>query len=125
MPPPVRWPSRWADTSWLPTRARVLLAVAAAYAGLVWLARQLGVRSWMAHAPAIAFVTSAYYVTNIYARGAWTEFMATSTIPLLVASACRLARAQRIAPLPAVLFVISTVLLAARTTSPCCSARWS
>ena len=63
--------------------AVTLLGVAAAYGGLVWLSRQLGVRSWAAHAPAIAYVFSAYYVTNLYGRGAWTEFMATSTIPLV------------------------------------------
>jgi hypothetical protein len=89
-----------------------LLAIAAAYGGLLWLARQLGVRSWMAHAPAITFVAGAYYVTNLYGRGAWPEFMATSMIPLLVASGWRVARAPRIEVVPATLFVIATVLFA-------------
>jgi hypothetical protein len=40
-------------------------AIAAAYGGLFWLARQLGVKGLLAHAPAIVFVTSAYYVTNL------------------------------------------------------------
>jgi len=89
-----------------------LLAIAAAYGGLLWLARQLGVRSWMAHAPAITFVAGAYYVTNLYGRGAWPEFMATSMIPLVVASGWKLARAPRIEVWPAALFVISTVFFA-------------
>lgn len=89
-----------------------LLAVAAAYGGLLWLARQLGIRSWMAHAPAITFVAGAYYVTNLYGRGAWPEFMATSMIPLLVASGWRLARAPRIELVPGALFVIATVFFA-------------
>ena len=41
-----------------------LAAIAAAYGGLFWLARQLGVKGVLAHAPAIVFVTSAYYVTQ-------------------------------------------------------------
>ena len=89
-----------------------LLAIAAAYGGLLWLARQLGVKSWMAHAPAITFVAGAYYVTNLYGRGAWPEFMATSMIPLVVASGWRLARASRIEVVPAVLFVIAMVFFA-------------
>jgi hypothetical protein len=89
-----------------------LLAIAAAYGGLLWLARQFGVNSWMAHAPAITFVFGAYYVTNLYGRGAWPEFMATSMIPLLVASGWRLARAPRIELVPAVLFVLAAVFFA-------------
>ena len=46
-----------------------LAAIAAAYGGLFWLARQLGVRGALTHAPAIVFVTSAYYVTDLYGRG--------------------------------------------------------
>jgi hypothetical protein len=89
-----------------------LLAIAAAYGGLLWLARQLGVSSWMAHAPAITYVAGAYYVTNLYGRGAWPEFMATSMIPLLAASGWRLARAPRIEVVPAALFVIAAVFFA-------------
>lgn len=90
--------------------ATMLLSVAAAYGGLLWLARQLGVRSWPAHAPAIVFVTSAYYVSNLYGRGAWPECVATSAIPLLVASGLRLARAPRTELVPASLFVVAAVV---------------
>ncbi len=69
-----------------------MAAIAACYAGCLWLARQLGVRGLKAHAPALVFVTSAYYVTNIYGRGAWPEFIATSMPPLLIAAGLRLVR---------------------------------
>src|SRR5262249_26069687 len=69
-----------------------LAAIAAAYGGLFWLARQLGVKGLLAHAPAIVFVTSAYYVTDLYGRGDWAEFTAVSMLPLVLAASLRLAR---------------------------------
>jgi hypothetical protein len=71
-----------------------LAGIAAAYGGVFWLARQLGVRGALAHAPALVFVTSAYYVTNLYGRGAWAEFMAVSALPLVVAASLRLVRGR-------------------------------
>jgi hypothetical protein len=88
------------------------LAVMAAYGGLLWLSRQLGARSWRAHAPSITFVASAYYITNLWGRGDWPEFIATSMLPLMVASGWRLASARRIEPVPALLLVTATVVLA-------------
>src|SRR5439155_19099184 len=69
-------------------------AIAAAYGGVFWLARQLGVRGLLAHAPALVFVTSAYYVTDLYGRGAWEEFMAVSALPLMLAASLRLLRGR-------------------------------
>jgi hypothetical protein len=69
-------------------------AIAAAYGGLFWLARQLGVKGLLAHAPAIVFVTSAYYVTDLYGRGAWAEFNAVSALPLVLAASLRLVRGR-------------------------------
>jgi putative flippase GtrA len=84
-------------------------AIAAAYGGLFWLARQLGVRGVAAHAPAIVFVTSAYYITDLYGRGAWTELMATSMLLLVIASALRVVRGPpRVAP--AVCLVVTSVV---------------
>ena len=86
-----------------------LAAIAAAYGGLFWIARQLGVRGLMAHAPAIVFATSAYYITDLYGRGAWAEFMATSALALLIAAALRVTRGPlRIAP-AACLVAASTI----------------
>lgn len=86
------------------------IAVAAAYGGMLWLARQLGARTWAAHAPAITFCASAYYVTNLYARGAWPEFVATSMVPLLLASGWWLMRAARLRAGPCILFVVACVV---------------
>jgi putative flippase GtrA len=84
-------------------------AIAAAYGGLFWLARQLGVRGVAAHAPAIVFVTSAYYITDLYGRGAWTELLATSMLLLVIASALRVVRGPpRVAP--AVCLVAASVV---------------
>jgi hypothetical protein len=74
-------------------------AIAAAYGGLFWLARQLGVKGLLAHAPAIVFVTSAYYISDPYGRGAWAEFIAVSALPLVLAASLRLVRGRwRVAP---------------------------
>jgi hypothetical protein len=74
-------------------------AIAAAYGGLFWLARQLGVKGLLAHAPAIVFVTSAYYITVLYGRGDWTEFMAVSALPLVLEASLRLVRGRwRVGP---------------------------
>jgi hypothetical protein len=63
-----------------------VIAIAGAYVGTLWLGRQFGLRRWVAHAPALTVVTSAYYVTDLYGRGAWPEFIAASSIaPLPVA----------------------------------------
>jgi hypothetical protein len=74
--------------------AATLAAIAAAYGGLFWLARQLGVKGLLAHAPAIVFVTSAYYVTTLYGKGAWVEFMSVSMLPLVLAASLRLVRGR-------------------------------
>ncbi len=56
------------------------------YGGMFWIARLTGLRSLLAHVPAVVTVTGAYYLTNAYARGAWPEFMAVSAIPLMIAA---------------------------------------
>jgi hypothetical protein len=79
--------------------AVTLAAIAAAYGGLFWLARQLGVKGLLAHAPALVFVTSAYYVSDPYGRGAWAEFIAASALPLVLAASLRLVRGRwRVGP---------------------------
>ena len=86
-----------------------LAAMAAAYGGIFWIARQLGVRGVIAHAPALVFVTSAYYVTDLYGRGAWAEFMGVSALPLVLAAALRLVRGRwRIGPV--ICLVAATVV---------------
>ena len=66
-----------------------LAATAAAYGGLYWASRMVGLpRAW-AQIPPLTYITSAYFLTNAYARGAWTEFVATSFLILAVACAMR------------------------------------
>ncbi len=90
--------------------AVTLAAIAAAYGGLFWLARQLGVKGVLAHAPAIVFVTSAYYVSNLYGRGDWEEFIAVSALVLLLAASLRVVRG-RLNVGPVVCLVVASVVL--------------
>jgi len=92
--------------------ASYFAAAALGYGGLLWLARQLGVRGWRGHVPAVLFITSAYYVTNIYGRGAWTETMATSAIPLVLAAALSLLGGRRPTVRAAVALVAGVALFA-------------
>ena len=85
-------------------------AAALAYAGMWWLGRQLGISRWTAHTPAIVFVTAAYYLTDAYARGAWTEFVALSAVPMFLAAGARLLT-RPWGPGPVALFVLATVVL--------------
>ncbi len=86
------------------------LAVAGTYGGMVWLGRELGLRGPTIHAPAIALVSSAYYITNLYGRGAWTEFIAVAVIAPLLASGVHLSRTRAWRPWPVLVFVASAVL---------------
>ncbi len=87
-----------------------LLGFAAAYGGWYWLARASGLTGWRAQAPGLVFITSAYYLTLIYERGDWSEFMTVSMIPLLVASGISVLRAESLHPWPAVALLASTVV---------------
>ncbi len=91
--------------------ASFALAMAMAYGGFVWLARQAGLRGIAAQGSAVVYVTSTYYLTDVYARGAWPETVATSAIPLVIASALALLRDETVRPWPALAFVVSVVLL--------------
>jgi uncharacterized membrane protein len=86
------------------------IAIASAYGGMLWIGRQLGVRGWLAHAPALTVVTSAYYVTDLYGRGAWPEMMATSAMAPLLASCVYLVRTRPWRPTPILIFVLSVVI---------------
>jgi len=88
-----------------------MLGLGASYGGFFWLARMAGVRRWLSHVPALVYVTSAYTLTLIYARGAWPEFMATSSIPLFIASSLHILRRGRLTPYPALALALSTVVL--------------
>lgn len=88
-----------------------LFSIAAAYAGWLWLCVQLGLSGWRAHVPAILFVTSSYYVTNIYGRGDIGETVATSAIPLVLACALHVLGARRAGAASLALLAVAVVFL--------------
>lgn len=87
-----------------------LLIFAAVYGGWYWIARMAGVGRWWAHIPGLVFVTSAYYITTVYARSGWTELLAVSAMTLMIASGLSVLRAERLRPWPAAALVLSTVV---------------
>ncbi len=87
-----------------------VLAVVCAYGGFYWLGRMAGLGRFAAQVPALVFVTSAYYLTLIYGRGDWPEFVAVSSMPLLVASSFSVVRARRLTLGSTAALAVSTVL---------------
>lgn len=81
-----------------------------AYLGLFWISYQLGLRGWQLHAPSLILVTGAFYLTNVFARGAHMEFAATSAIPMFLASSMWLVRAERITLAPTIALIASTIV---------------
>jgi hypothetical protein len=75
------------------------------YGGMYWLARSLRVSRTNAHFPAICVVTSAYWITDAYGRGDWAEFIALSSIPLLIASSVAILQKERLTFGPALAFL--------------------
>jgi hypothetical protein len=88
-----------------------LLGFAAAYGGWYWLARTAGLGRWWAHVPGFVFITSSYYLTLIYARGDWPEFIGISMIPLVVAAGLSVLRADRLHAGPALALTVSSIFL--------------
>lgn len=87
-----------------------VLGFAAAYGGWYWLSRMFGVGRWLAHVPGIVFVTSAAYLTTVYALGDWPEFLAVSVMPPMIASALAVLRADRPRFAPAAALAASSVV---------------
>jgi hypothetical protein len=88
-----------------------MLAMLGVYGGILYLGREFGLRGLAAHAPPLVALTCAYYMTNLYGRGDWTEFMITSSLAPLAASGVHLVRADHWRPLPMAIFVASVALL--------------
>lgn len=91
--------------------ASYLVSFIAAYGGWLWLCRQLDLTGWRAHIPAILFLTSSFYVTDVYGRGDFPEVIGTSAIPLVVAGTLYLLRSERWRPLPLTAFIVAVVFL--------------
>jgi hypothetical protein len=95
----------------LADRISWLVPFVMAYGGLTWLSFQVGLRGWRVQASGLVFVSSAYYLTNVYGRGDWSETIATSAVPLLVASGLWLLRSPRWRWLPMLAFAIAAIFL--------------
>lgn len=93
-----------------------------AMGGLIWLAHLAGVRTWLAAVPAVVFVSSAYWLTNVYGRGAFPELLATSALPLSIAAGTALIHSGRVRTIHMVAFVIGAIAL---TGSHNVTALWS
>jgi hypothetical protein len=87
------------------------LAFTMSYAGFWWIARQAGIGGWRAHVAPLLFVTSAYLLTDAYARGAWPETMAVSSIPLVAAAGGSLLLGERVCPRVVLIFLGAATLL--------------
>ncbi len=87
-----------------------MLGIAMAYGGWLWLGHLCGLRGLLAHVPPLVTVTGAYYVTELYARGDWAEFMALSAVPLLCASGASLLQERHWRFGPTLAFVVATVV---------------
>jgi hypothetical protein len=87
------------------------LAIAADYIATLWIARRFGLRGLLAHAPSITIVTSAYYITNLYGRGAWPEFMAVAALAPLAASGLYLVEAPTWRAGAVLVFALSAIVL--------------
>jgi hypothetical protein len=96
-----------------PVQAYVLIYIldfTAALGGWYWLARAAGVGRWPALVPGLVFVTSTYYVVVIYVQGDWPAFTGISMIPLMVAAAVSVLRADRLRTGPALALAVSSML---------------
>lgn len=87
-----------------------LLAFAAAYGGWYWLGRMAGLGRWAAQVPGLVFITSGYYLTDVYSRGDWPELVAISTVPMLVASGLSVLLADRLRLLPGIALAASALV---------------
>jgi hypothetical protein len=87
----------------------IVAAFMSAYGSTFWIARDAGVPRLAAHLPALVLVSGAYYLSLAYGRGSWPELLATSAIPLILASAIRIVR--RGTSVPSVsLLIVATVI---------------
>jgi hypothetical protein len=87
-----------------------LFAFAAAYGGWYWIARQAGLGHWQSQVPGLVFITSSSYLTVVYARGDWPEFIGVSMIPLMISAGSSILRADRLRMWPALALTFSCVL---------------
>lgn len=64
--------------------AATLAAIVAGYLGVWWTARSVGLSHRLAVLPALSFSVAPYVLTNLYGRGAWSEFVGVNVAALLL-----------------------------------------
>ena len=88
-----------------------------AYCGWTWLSIQAGLSGFAAYLPGAIAVTAPYAITDAYGRGDFAETVATSMIPLILASALSIFRADRLRAAPVAAFVFSVAILTGSHTA--------
>jgi hypothetical protein len=81
-----------------------------AYGGMFWLSVEAGLDGWQAHVAPLILLTSAFYVTNAFARGVLPELIAVSAIPLLLAATLSMLRAPKLTFGPCAAFVVAAIV---------------
>jgi hypothetical protein len=74
---------------WLVFCGAIAASAYAAFIGVRWATRALGVGVPISTALAALYVTNPQYVGKLYTRGAWAEFIAISMVTLLIGSCLR------------------------------------
>ena len=86
-------------------------AFLAAYCGWTWLSMQAGLTGLAAYLPGAIAVTAPFAITTAYGRGDFAETVATSMIPLILASGLSIFRADQLRAAPVAAFVFSVAIL--------------
>ena len=79
--------------------------------GWHWISKLIGLSGWKAWLAPLVAISSAYLLSNIYTRGSWPEFVATSTIPLLLASGYSIIKSHSVTIFSSVMFVLAVIFL--------------
>jgi hypothetical protein len=87
-----------------------VMAFAMAEGGFYWLARQAGAGPVVSHVPGVLFISSAWWLSGIYAWGSWGQAVAIASLPLLAASAIAVLRDERVRLGPAAALAFSTLM---------------
>jgi hypothetical protein len=96
-------------SDWFAYGVTYLVAFGLAFVGVLWLARMTGLRAAMAVCIGLVYVTSAYYLSNPYGRGAWPEFVATSAFPLVIAGLVSVLTSDHPSRRSVVILILATV----------------
>ncbi|MCW2985875.1 MAG: hypothetical protein JWR63_3445, partial [Conexibacter sp.] len=70
--------------AWPVFAATSVLAAVAGYLGIAWTARNLGLSARAAILPGLIFSTTPYVVSDLYGRGAWSEFLAVNAAAVVL-----------------------------------------